>query len=379
MNVQDRKKTLTAEELRRRYNLDDLNKDRKAIKLSKEEIIKIDKQLNDFVEAATNSLQDLQNQVDGNITTWFYNGVPTTSNQPAFNWTTDEEKINHLGDLYYDQNTGYAYRWAFVNNVYDWSRIVDADVVEALAVANAAQDTADSKRRVFVTTPTPPYDIGDIWIKDDKDLYRCKTAAPSTGSYSISHWTKATNYTDDTVANQALQEIGELETEVHENYATTVDLNTTADSIRGSVSENYTFITNVEAKVDANKTTTDQQILDVINTVEANQTATAYSISVINEQLINGVTKFSTGTGYTFDLDGLKINKTDSVMNLVLDNNGLVVYRNTDKVLEVNSDGVNAENITVRKFYVQKPLRVEKTKSISDPTKSGWGIFWVGE
>ena len=89
--------------------------------------------------------------------------------------------------------------------------------------------------------------------------------------------------------------------------------------------------------------------------------------------------KFDTGTGYTFDIEGLKINKSDSVMRLILDNNGLVVYRNNDEVLRADSHGVNAENMTVRKFYVQKPIRMEKTRAISDPTKIGIGLFYVGE
>ena len=113
--------------------------------------------------------------------------------------------------------------------------------------------------------------------------------------------------------------------------------------------------------------------------VQALQTASTYTIQIIDEITTNGVTKFDTGTGFTFDIEGLKINKTGSILKLILDNDGLVVYRNNEEVLRADSDGVNAENMTVRKFYVQKPIRVEKTKAISDPTKVGWGLFWVGE
>ena len=66
-------------------------------------------------------------------------------------------------------------------------------------------------------------------------------------------------------------------------------------------------------------------------------------------------------------------------MKLILDNNGLVVYRNTEEVLRADSDGVNAENMTVRKYYIQRPIRVEKTVSISDGTSVGLGLFWVGD
>jgi phage-related protein len=55
--------------------------------------------------------KELQEQLDGEITTWFFAGVPTTENAPAKDWAeVDQEK--HLGDLYYDLNTQYVYRWS---------------------------------------------------------------------------------------------------------------------------------------------------------------------------------------------------------------------------------------------------------------------------
>ncbi len=60
------------------------------------------------------------------------------------------------------------------------------------------------KRRVFVTTPTPPYDVGDMWTDGPSgDIKRCKTSRAS-GSYTTADWEMASKYTDDTIANQAL-------------------------------------------------------------------------------------------------------------------------------------------------------------------------------
>lgn len=155
--------------------------------------------------AATNSkLDDLQGQVDGSIMTWFYEYVPTNSNIPASDWTTTALKNNHLGDLFYDTLTGYCYRWQVQNNAYSWNRITDVDVTKALADAAAAQDTADKKRRVFTTTPTTPYDVGDLWAQGTSgELMRCKTAKTSKQSYASADWEKASKYTDDTKANAA--------------------------------------------------------------------------------------------------------------------------------------------------------------------------------
>lgn len=158
--------------------------------------------LTNFINTTTNNLEDLQGQLDGSIMTHFYEYEPTNTNIPASEWTTTELKNNHLGDLFYDTITGYCYRWQVSNNTYSWNRITDVDVTKALADAAKAQDTADNKRRVFVSTPTPPYDVGDLWTQgSDGDIMCCKIAKTSSQSYATADWEKASKYTDDTKAD----------------------------------------------------------------------------------------------------------------------------------------------------------------------------------
>ena len=155
---------------------------------------------------------DLQNQVDGAIETWFYEGVPTLKNAPASSWTTDKDKDTHLGDLYYDNKTGKAYRFAKDGNTYKWTIITDTDIAKALSDASKAQETADGKMKVFSTQPTPPYQVGDIWVNatypSDGSTYknevlRCQTKKAACSLFAIGDWIKASKYTDDTVANAA--------------------------------------------------------------------------------------------------------------------------------------------------------------------------------
>lgn len=162
-----------------------------------------------FVNQLSKDLEAVKNQIDGAIETWFYEPVPTLSNEPAVNWTTNEDKNVHLGDLYYDGN-GKAYRFQMSDTSYVWQVITDSDITKALADAKKAQDTADGKRRVFVTTPSNAsvYDIGDLWVNATygsykNDLLRCKTAKQANAQFSIEHWELASKYTDDTKANQA--------------------------------------------------------------------------------------------------------------------------------------------------------------------------------
>lgn len=165
-----------------------------------------------FVNQLSKDLESVKNQVDGAIETWFYDPVPTLSNEPAVNWTKNEDKNVHLGDLYYDGN-GKAYRFQMEGSSYIWKVITDSDITKALADAKKAQDTADGKRRVFVTTPSnaSAYDVGDLWVNATygsykNDLLRCKTSKQANAQFSIEHWELATRYTDDTKANQAIED-----------------------------------------------------------------------------------------------------------------------------------------------------------------------------
>lgn len=157
-------------------------------------------------------IADLQNQVDGAIETWFYDGVPTLENAPAISWKTDKDKEIHLGDLYYDNKTGKAYRFAKDSNTYKWTIITDTDIAKALSDARMAQETANGKMKVFSVQPTTPYQVGDIWVNatypSDGSTYknevlRCQTNKAAGSQFAIGDWIKASKYTDDTVANAA--------------------------------------------------------------------------------------------------------------------------------------------------------------------------------
>lgn len=162
-----------------------------------------DSTVTDFIENIYDpKIEDIQNQIDGKIDTYYYDYEPANSNHPASEWTTAYERQKHVGDLFFWKNKGFTYRYMKVDTSYQWVRVKDADIVSAMETASKAQDTADGKRRNFITTPVPPYDVGDLWTQGDTgDLMRCKTARAS-GNYVSSDWTKATKYTDDSAVEK---------------------------------------------------------------------------------------------------------------------------------------------------------------------------------
>lgn len=147
-------------------------------------------------------LSEIQSQLDGQIEQFFETYDPTLTNAPAKDWTTNQMKENHLGDLFYNTESGKVFRFIKNGSVYSWQVLQDSEVAQALALANDALALAKTKRRIFTSTPYTPYEVGDLWVQGGGgDIMRCKTSR-ATGSYTSSDWEKASKYTDNTELNK---------------------------------------------------------------------------------------------------------------------------------------------------------------------------------
>lgn len=197
-----------------------------------------------------NKIAELQNQVDGAIETWFYDGVPTLENAPAISWKTDKDKEIHLGDLYYNNKTGKAYRFAKDGSTYEWIIITDTELTKALKdssqalkdAANAdkkadgAQATANTKRRIFGSQPVPPYDVNDMWVNATypsdgstykNEILKCSTAKAEGEKFDIADWKLASKYTDDTKAEEAKKAAEKAQEEIKTTQSNLNALGTT--------------------------------------------------------------------------------------------------------------------------------------------------------
>lgn len=181
--------------------------------------------LDELVSSLEGMVTAAQDQADQMIEMWFGDVAPTLQNAPAVDWVDAETKALHEGDLYYNRGAlssggGRAWMWQQVENAWCWNELTDRDVLASLEAAARAQDTADGKRRVFVSQPHAPYDVGDLWVNatypaivdsgngamqaqwydsvTDKaysggeifnnDIVRCKTAKASGASFSVWDW-----------------------------------------------------------------------------------------------------------------------------------------------------------------------------------------------
>ncbi len=151
-------------------------------------------------------LSEIQGQIDGQIKQYFEDYDPTTSNEPANSWNATE-KEEHLGDLFYNTDTGKVWRWVKSGSIYKWQELQDTELAEALSLANDALELAKTKNTIFTATPFTPYQVGDLWVQGASGgIFRCKTTR-LTGSYSSSDWELASNYTDDSSLNSFITNV----------------------------------------------------------------------------------------------------------------------------------------------------------------------------
>lgn len=157
------------------------------------------KDIDDILKDTQTSLDLIKEQTDKEYTLWFFDYEPTLTNLPAVDWTTDELKATHEQDMFYNEAAGHAFRFEKAGALWAWADITDQQTLKALENAAKAQDTADNKRRGFVSQPTTKdtYDKGDLWTNatysDSKVTYKndslvCKTAKASGVAFSIEHW-----------------------------------------------------------------------------------------------------------------------------------------------------------------------------------------------
>lgn len=198
----------------------------------------LDKNAVETIIKKSETITDLQNQIDGAIETWFYDGVPTLKTEPASGWDTDMMK-NHLGDLYYDNKTGKAYRFAKDGSTYKWIIITDTELTKALEDSSQALKDAKSKRRIFGSQPVPPYDVNDMWVNATypsdgstykNEILKCSTSKAEGEEFNISDWKLASKYTDDTKAEEAKKAAEKAQEEIKNTQTNLITLGTTVSN-----------------------------------------------------------------------------------------------------------------------------------------------------
>lgn len=156
------------------------------------------------------------------------------------------------------------------------------------------------------------------------------------------------------------------EVDLHGQKIGNLQVNT--DSIIASV-------TQIQKNVEIESENVDGKIEEIRNEVSAKMSSEDVKIT-ITEELSNGVDKVATSTGFTFDKNGLTIDKTGSEMATMITEDGMTVYRNNEAVLVANNEGVKAEDLHATTYLI-----IGQYSRFEDYTKNGeprTGCFWLG-
>lgn len=295
--------------------------------------------------ATKSTVEALQNVADNAIESWRGSGVPTSENKPASDWTTPEEKKRHSGDLYYDKDTGKAYRWGSDDGVvYSWVLNQDTDITKALQDASNAQNAANAAQSTANSAVTA--------------AGNAQQSADSAQSTADSAKTAATNAQN--AADAVQTDVDQLKIDIPNTYATKASLETTAESITAQV-ESVSTTAN-SAVTAASKA---QQTADAINvnltknyqTKENadNTYATKASLSATSESLTTSITKAQQTADGAVNAAS-KAQQTADAININLTKNYQTTKDADDKYATQSSLSATADSITasVSKTYSTK-------------------------
>lgn len=145
----------------------------------------------------------LLNQDDKKAETWYQSG------DPSVDWTTDELKARHKGDLWYNTNDQKTY--IFTGESWELTKTTPPDDVF---------DKIDGKAQIFVSQPKSPYAVGDLWFNSaTSDIMTCVKARNTIGEFDSTEWEKRNKYTDDStltdfINNTYTTDIGNIQDQI---------------------------------------------------------------------------------------------------------------------------------------------------------------------
>lgn len=331
-------------------------------------------------DKANSEQKEVQSQINNTITTYYRYKDPNEngSSDPSVNWTTDEQKKAHDGDLYQNVRRNHCFRWADTGEGYEWVRITDSGLINALSMAIYARDTANSKSQTFTQRPTPMYNVGDIWTEGPSgDLYVCIKSRGDTESYSKDDWILATKYTDDTFAKEVNRTLNtqidtetghynELSQGVSDNKTAIKNVKDSVEQIQGNVGSFTAWDYNKTKKqVGTNKTNIEALQTDLktansqIGTNKSNIETLQADLKTASDQVKTNKTNIGT---LTIDLNNAKSTESDHYGEL------------TQSISDTN-DSVTALNeivaaITLKNFLAELGMAVNKDGALCFVMKS---------
>lgn len=313
----------------------------------------------EIINSVQDSIDNLTEQINENIIIYRGTGVPTLDNYPANEWTTTELKDDHVGDLYYNTEDGKTYRFDKNGVIFSWVE-EKPDLSEAIELAQNALNVANDKMQVFVTQPTPPYEVGDLWTDGD-DIFVCKTAKTEGQSFSASDWENATNYAE---------QIDTTNVKLNETVSNLDGINSTIADLTTTLNNNYLTTDQINAIVEGQDSDI-EAIEGNISQIITDAEGLALRVTTIET---DGVSKVS-NTLIELGEDGIEISKSTDEFSSKFDNKGVTFMSYGNVVATYDKDGANIPNLTSEEAQLGY-LSIKKGETNGEKRTK---IYWVGD
>ena len=313
----------------------------------------------ELINSVQDSIDNLTEQINENIIIYRGNGVPTLDNYPANEWTTTELKDDHVGDLYYNTEDGKTYRFDKNGVIFSWVE-EKPDLSEAIEIAQNALNVANDKMQVFVTQPTPPYEVGDLWTDGD-DIFVCKTSKTEGQSFSQDDWENATNYAE---------QIDTTNVKLNETVSNLDGTNSTIADLTTTLNNDYLTTEQINAIVDGQNSDI-EAIEGNISQIITDAEGLALRVTTIET---DGVSKVS-NTLIELGEDGIEISKSTDEFSSKFDNKGVTFMSYGNVVATYDKDGANIPNLTSEEAQLGY-LSIKKGETNGEKRTK---IYWVGD
>lgn len=379
----------------------------------------------------TLSVSSLEQQLERKSGNWYGNYEPTSGNNPASAWTTDELRQEHERDLFFNTTTGYAYQYQKNDsNEYGWVRVKDKDIEAAQSTAESALSKIEVQEGLITAEVSR--------AKGEEEKLRSAITMTETSILSTVSKTYATQEMANKLYADAVQEGQEAADSAEKNakddtdtklknYSTTVEMNSAisqaADGITLEVSKTYATTGQLEEKytdaVKAGQTAadtaesnatkagqtaadqaeknakadTDTKLLDYSTTLEMNsaikqaadsislEVSKTYTTTVETEEKYNAAVKAGQDAANTAESNATKAGQTaadNAEKNAKADTDEkLKSYSTTEQMtaaIKMATDNITLEVTTVRQAVSEKNGNFygSKIPTTSNEPASSW-------
>ena len=196
------------------------------------------------------------------------------------------------------------------------------------------------------------------------------------------------SYEDNENENDINSAPSNLGDSIKQTYAKVDKVNKEVEIVASQADENTDAISALRINVNSiNATVQSQQqqineSVDSLNSDIDSLTTEIASARLESQQAIlefkqeieqDGIDKVTTSTGFTFNEEGMTVEKSGREMKTTITEDGMTVYRSGESVLQANNEGVKAKNLHANTYLI-----IGNNSRFEDYKYDRTGCFWIG-